>query len=90
MKTVGACEAKTHLIQLLNRVCKRERILITRHRTAIAVLQPPEQGQKGDPAEVVAEILEFRDRHALHGLTLCELIEEGQSRSLGPEVTPSR
>jgi len=42
------------------------------------VLQPPEQGQKGDPAEVVAEILEFRDQHPLDGVTLRELIEEGR------------
>ena len=78
MKTVGAYEAKTHLPQLLDRVRKGERIVITRHGTAIAVLQPPEQGEKGDTAEVVAEILEFRDRHALDGLTLRELIEEGR------------
>ena len=78
MKTVGAYEAKTHLPKLLDRVGKGERIVITRHGTAIAVLQPPEQGQKGDPAEVVAEILEFRDQHPLDGVTLRELIEEGR------------
>jgi len=78
MKTVGAYEAKTHLPKLLERVCKGERIVITRHGTAIAVLQPPEHGQKGDPAEVVAEILEFRDQHPLDGVTLRELIEEGR------------
>ena len=78
MKTVGAYEAKTHLPQLLDRVRKGERIVITRHGTAIAVLQPPEQGEKGDPAEVVAEILEFRDQHPLDGVTLRELIEEGR------------
>jgi prevent-host-death family protein len=78
MKTVGAYEAKTHLPQLLDRVCKGERILITRHGTAIAVLQQPEHVEKGDPAEVVAEILEFRNQHTLDGLTVRELIEEGR------------
>ena len=78
MKTVGAYEAKTHLPKLLDRVCKGERIVITRHGTAIAVLQPPDRNEKGDPADVVAEILEFRDRHALNGLTIRELIEEGR------------
>ena len=38
MKTVGAYEAKTHLHRLLERVRKGERIIITRHGTAVAVL----------------------------------------------------
>ncbi len=78
MKTVGAYEAKTHLPRLLDRVCKGERIIITRHGTAIAVLQPPEHGEKGDPAVVIAEILKFREQHTLDGLTVRELIEEGR------------
>jgi hypothetical protein len=32
----------------------------------------------GDPAEVIAEILKFREQHALDGLTVRELIEEGR------------
>jgi prevent-host-death family protein len=78
MKTVGAYEAKTHLPRLLERVRKGERIIITRHGTAIAVLQPPEHREKGDPAEVIAEILKFREQQTLDGLTLRELIEEGR------------
>jgi prevent-host-death family protein len=78
MKTVGAYEAKTHLPRLLDRVRKGERIVITRHGTAVAVLQPLEHGEKGDPAEVIAEILKFREQHTLDGLTVRELIEEGR------------
>jgi len=78
MKTVGAYEAKTHLPRLLDRVRKGERIVITRHGTAIAVLQPLEHGEKGDPVEVIAEILKFREQHTLDGLTVRELIEEGR------------
>ena len=78
MKTVGAYEAKTHLPRLLERVRKGECILITRHGTAIAVLQPPGHREKGDPAEVIAEILKFREQQTLEGLTLRELIEEGR------------
>jgi prevent-host-death family protein len=78
MKTVGAYEAKTHLPRLLDRVRKGERIVITRHGTAIAVLQPPEHGEKGDPAEVIAEILKFREQQTQDGLKLRELIEEGR------------
>ena len=76
MKTIGAYEAKTHLPRLLERVRKGERIVITRHGTAIAVLQPLEHVEKGDPAEVIAEILKFRGQHTLDGLTVRELIEE--------------
>ena len=79
MKTVGAYEAKTHLHRLLERVRKGERIVITRHGTAIAVLQPPEYREKADPAEVIAEILKFREQHTLDGLTVRELIKEGRS-----------
>jgi prevent-host-death family protein len=78
MKTVGAYEAKTHLSQLLNRIRKGERILITKHGTAIAVLQPAEGSEKGDPSAVIAEIREFREHHRLDGLTIRELIEEGR------------
>jgi len=78
MKTVGAYEAKTHLPRLLEQVRRGERILITRHGTAIAVLQPPEYGEKRDAAEVIAEILQFRERHTLGGLSIRELLEEGR------------
>lgn len=78
MKTVDSYEAKTHLPRLLERVRGGERIVITRHGIAIAVLQPPENGDRGDPAEVVAEILRSRERHTLGGMNLRELIEEGR------------
>jgi prevent-host-death family protein len=78
MKSVGSYEAKTHLSRLLERVRRGERIVITRHGTAIAVLQPPENGDRGDAAEVVEEILRFRERHTLGGVNLRELIEEGR------------
>ena len=78
MKTVGAYEAKTHLPRLLERVRKGERIVITRHGTAVAILQPPEHGEKGDPAEVIAEILKFREQHTWTARRLRELIEEGR------------
>ena len=78
MKTVDAYEAKTHLPRLLERVRKGERIVIARHGTAIAVLQPLEHGEKADPMEVIAEILKFREQHAIDGLTVRELIEEGR------------
>ena len=41
MTTVGSYEAKTHLPQLLDRVSRGEKILITRHGQAVAMLVPP-------------------------------------------------
>jgi prevent-host-death family protein len=78
MKTVGAYEAKTHLSRLLEQISKGERIVITRHGTAVAVLQKMESPEKSDPSSVIAEIREFREQHRLDGVTLRELIEEGR------------
>jgi prevent-host-death family protein len=40
MSAVGACEAKTHLSALLDRVARGEEITITRHGKPIARLVP--------------------------------------------------
>lgn len=78
MGTVGAYEAKTHLPKLLERVMKGERITITKHGVPVAVLQPPLSSRKTDPKKVIADIRKFRDRHALKGLSIREMIEEGR------------
>ncbi len=78
MKTVGAYEAKTHLSRLLDQISKGERIVITKHGTAIAVLQQPESTEKSDPSAVIAEIREFREQHSLGEVSIRELIEEGR------------
>ena len=78
MKTVGAYEAKTHFSRLLEQISKGERIVITKHGMAIAVLQKHESTEKCDPSAVIAEIREFREQHSLGGVTIRELIEEGR------------
>jgi len=78
MGKVGAYEAKTHLPKLLERVAKGERIIITKHGTSVAVLQPVESENKADPADVIAKLREFRNRHRLEGLSLRGMIEEGR------------
>jgi prevent-host-death family protein len=78
MKTVGAYEAKAHLSRLLDKIRKGERFIITKHGTAVAVLQEAEQTEKADPASVIAEIRAFRERHSLGGVAIRELIEEGR------------
>lgn len=78
METVGAYEAKTHLPKLLDRVSKGERIVITRHGTPVAVLQPADAEKQIDVAAVIQEMRRFRKEHTLGGLSIKELIEHGR------------
>jgi len=59
MADVGAYEAKTHFAQLLDRVEHGERIVITRHGTPVAVLQPPDRPTLSVP-EVMAAMHTLR------------------------------
>lgn len=77
METIGAYEAKTHLPKLLERVMKGERITITKHGVPVAVLQPP-LPQKTEPKKVITELLKFREKNVLKGLSIREMIEEGR------------
>jgi prevent-host-death family protein len=81
MKTVGSYEAKAHLSELLDQAAKGKRILITKRGKPVAMLGPPPKEEKRDVAEVVREMLAWRDREGptLGGtVTVRELIEEGR------------
>ena len=78
MDTVGSYEAKTRLPNLLQRVAKGERIAITRHGVAIAMLVPANAQNKRDPKEVIREIKAFRKGRKLRGVSIRQLIEEGR------------
>ena len=81
MTTVGTFEAKTHLTQLLGRVARGERILITNRGQPVAMLVPPEPGARGNVAEVVREMLAARDSHGPtlgKNLTARQMREEGR------------
>jgi len=79
MTTVGAYEAKTHLLRLLERVARGERITITKHGVPVAVLVPPPPGKEPDVRAVVREMLAFREGRTLgEGITIRYLIEEGR------------
>ncbi len=62
MTTIGSFEAKTHLPQLLQRVAKGERILITNRGKPVAMLVPPDKLDVRSPAEVAREMLAYRDQ----------------------------
>jgi prevent-host-death family protein len=81
MTTVGTFEAKTHLTQLLSRVAKGERVLITNRGQPVAMLVPPEAGPRQDVAAIVKEMLRVRDERGptlSRKLTIRQLREEGR------------
>lgn len=76
MTTVGAYEAKVKLSQLLKRVARGERIVITKHGAPVALLAPA--GPQADPKEAIAQLRHFRKGHVLKPLRIRDLIEEGR------------
>lgn len=78
MQTIGAYAAKTHLPQLLNRVSRGEKIIITKHGVPVAALQPPEATRRNPAKKVIAQLREFRSRHRLDDLSIREMIDEGR------------
>lgn len=60
MSMVGSYEAKTHLPQLLERVSKGERFVITKHGVPVAVLQQPGEQPPLALPQVIEELAAFR------------------------------
>lgn len=78
MHTVGAYEAKTHLSELLDRVEKGERFVITRNGRPSALLQSTHPHRQQDLQEVVASLRAFRKDHRLESGELRAMIAEGR------------
>ena len=80
MTTVGSYEAKTHLSQLLDRVSRGEKILITRRGQPLAMLSSPLQKENSDMGKVVENMLAYRDhqKRTTGKLTIRQMIEEGR------------
>jgi prevent-host-death family protein len=78
MQTIGAFEAKTHLSALLDRAAGGERITITKHGVAVAMLVPVDASAVPDRREVIRQIEEFGKGRSLKGVTIRELIREGR------------
>ncbi len=77
MTRIGAYEAKVKFSEILRRVEKGERFVITRHGMPVAVLEPASPSRK-NVREVIAKIEEFACGHSLGGLKIKDLIEEGR------------
>lgn len=80
MTTMSSSEARTRLSELLDRVAKGATMLITRRGKPAALLIPPPAEPEKDIADMVKEMLAFRDREGptLGSLTARELISEGR------------
>lgn len=82
METVGAFEAKTHLPQLLERVSKGEKIVITKHGVPVAVLAPVEQNK--NVAWALQEAKKFKAERRARGIKpvttgeILEMVREGR------------
>jgi prevent-host-death family protein len=77
----GAFEAKTHFGELLNRVEKGDRILITRHGRVIAHLVPAEAKPLDDLGHLARKALALTAKTQLpKGKTIKDLVNEGRKR----------
>ena len=59
MDSVGAYEAKTHLLRLLERVARGERIVITKRGVPVATLQPVNPAATQPAGEIIAALKAF-------------------------------
>lgn len=78
MKRVGVYEAKTQLPRLLDQVARGQRVTITRHGVAVAVLAPAERRSKRAVTDVIAELRAFGRGRRLGRLSLRAMIHEGR------------
>ena len=78
MESIGACEAKTHLPRLLERVMRGESLTITRHGRPVARLAPVEDDDRDRALRASRRILERRRRLARTSLSdLIDTVHEG-------------
>ena len=79
--TFGAFEAKTHFSDLLDRVEKGDRIVITRHGREVAVLTSIEHHSKPTLAELADRALASTKGTSLpKGMTIKDMINAGRKR----------
>lgn len=79
MTGIGAYEAKTHLSELLERVAKGERFVITKHGRPVAELVPVNRPDSATVRRAVDAARTFRRQLADKGATLGTLLQPGES-----------
>jgi prevent-host-death family protein len=79
MQTIGACEAKTHLASLLDRVAQGQRITITRHGVPAAMLVPiGPTSRKLTHQEIVEGMRALRKQVKLGRMSVREMVNQGR------------
>ncbi len=78
MAIIGVYEARTRFSELLDRVARGERFVITRRGVPVAVIEPVALQRRRKVEEVIEEIKKFRKKRRLNGLDIKELIKEGR------------
>jgi prevent-host-death family protein len=79
MASVGAFEAKTHLSELLDRVARGERIIITRHGVPAAILVPVDEKEHPlSHKDIVEGMRGLRKRVKPSKLSVREMVAEGR------------
>lgn len=78
MKSIGSCQAKTHLSRLLDEVARGEKITITRRGLPVAMLVPIEIAGRRHTINLIEEIKSFKRIKLPKGITVKDLIRQGQ------------
>ena len=79
MTEIGAYEAKTHLPQLLERVQRGERFVITRHGQPVAELLPYAGYDAEAARQAVAAMRKLRATLSRRGVRIGEILKRGES-----------
>ena len=79
MAEIGAYDAKTHLPELLDRVQKGERFVITKHGRPVAELTPYAGHNTERARRALAEMRRVRLGLARRGVRLKDMLERGES-----------
>jgi len=79
MPELGAYEAKTHLPQLLDRVQKGERFVITRHGRPVAELVPVCGRDPDTVTRSIAQLRQLQRDLGNRGVRLDDLLKPGES-----------
>jgi len=81
MNAIGVYDAKTQLPELLDRVSRGERFVITKHGRPVAELVPAGADRAPDIKQIIQQMQDWQEREGptlRPGLTIHELREEGR------------
>jgi prevent-host-death family protein len=79
MARIGAGAAKTRLPELLERVQRGERIVITKHGRPVAQLAPVDSSSSKPVRQALADIRQVRKSLARRGVTTSSILRRGES-----------